>query len=130
MPQLNSDQVLRWLPCALAAIALRDLVTSPGLPAPALAWTAFAFLAYVSLAITLARGTGWGAPAAVLLSAASVVVTSMNPSDPYYLTNWDDPVASISVLLEGYALPIPLGVLALRDVLRGGATRSAPSPKR
>lgn len=56
MPYVSSDLVLRWFPRALAAIALRELTTASGLPVPAVAWNAFAFLAYAAVAIALARG--------------------------------------------------------------------------
>ena len=43
-----------------------------------------------------------------VLAALNVVATSLNPVDPYYLTHWDDPLESLLVVLEGYALPLPL----------------------
>lgn len=95
-------------------VEARDLLNPTALPPEALAWTAFAALGYLSLLPLIWPGHTWAFAAAGILAALNVIVTSLNPVDPYYLTHWDRPVESVLVALEGYALPLPLIFFAYR----------------
>jgi hypothetical protein len=95
-------------------VVLRDLLNPSALPPEALTWTVLVTLAYLALMPLCWRGYRLAFMAAGVLAALNVVATSLNPVDPYYLTHWEDPVESLLVVLEGYALPLPLIFLACR----------------
>lgn len=125
MPQQPS--IKTWVVIALLAasllVQLKDLVNLSALPLQALAWTAFAALAYIVLIPPSWRGQGWAFLAAAVMAALSILITSLNPVDPFYLTHWDNPLESLLVALEGYALPLPLMFFAYggyRDRRRAG----------
>lgn len=112
-PSRNTQAVVVLLFVSLL-VALRDLLNLSVLPPEALIWTAFAALAYLILMPLCWRGYRWAFIATGILAALNVIVTSFNPVDPYYLTHWDDPIESFLVVLEGYALPLPLIFFAFR----------------
>ncbi len=96
-------------------IALRDLLNASRLPAPALVWTTFAALGTLVLMPLCWRRRRVAFVAAIVLALLTMVATSLNPMDPYFLTHWGvNPVESLLVVLEGYALPLPLIFFAYR----------------
>lgn len=109
----NTRVVLALLFASLL-VTSRDLLSPSILPQEALVWTAFAGLAYLALLPLSWRRLGWAFIAAGVMAALNVAITSFNPVDPYYLTHWDSPLESVLVVLEGYALPLPLMFFSYR----------------
>ncbi|MBI3911305.1 MAG: hypothetical protein HY320_10275 [Armatimonadetes bacterium] len=112
-PSRNAWAVIALLGASLL-ISLINLADPSALPPEALVWTGFAALAHLALIPLAWRGYRWAFIGAAVLAALNVIVTSFNPVDPYYLTHWDDPIESFLVVLEGYALPLPLIFFAFR----------------